>query len=152
MGSIKAILTRNPTDYDNTLLWAACCLAFFEFLRCGEFTVPSQEAYNSDMHLSLVDIALDDKSNPTVIQVTIKQSKTDPFRQGVDLYLGKTWKDICSVCAVIPYLVIRGAKPGPLFVFADGLYLTRQRFASLVTFTLSALVLMTNGTTHTVSG
>ena len=136
MGSIKAVLARNPTDYDNTLLWAACCLAFFGFLRCGEFTVPSQEAYDSDTHLSLADIALDDKNNPTVIQVTIKQSKTDPFRQGVDLYLGKTWKDICPVCAIIPYLVIRGAKPGPLFVFADGLYLTRQRFASLVTSTL----------------
>ena len=132
MGSIKTVLALHPTDYDNTLLWAACCLAFFGFLRCGEFTVPSQEAYDPDMHLSLADIALDDKNNPTVIQVTIKQSKTDPFRQGVDLYLGKTGKDICPVCAIIPYLVIRGAKPGPLFVFADGLYLTWQWFASLV--------------------
>ena len=130
MGSIKTVLTLHPTDYDNTLLWAACCLAFFGFLRCGEFTVTSQEAYDPDMHLSLADIALDDKNNPTVI--LSPQSKTDPFRQGVDLYLGKTGKDICPVCAIIPYLVIRGAKPGPLFVFADGLYLTRQRFASLV--------------------
>ena len=132
MGSIKAVLARNPTGYDNTLLWAACCQAFFGFLRCGEFTVPSQEAYDSDMHLSLADIALYDKNNPTVIQVTIKQSETDPFRQGVDLYLEKTGKDICPVCAFIPYFVIRGAKPGPLFVFAD----RRQRFASLVTSTL----------------
>ena len=31
MGSIKAVLARNPTDYDNTLLWTACCLAFFGF-------------------------------------------------------------------------------------------------------------------------
>ena len=60
----------------------------------------------------------------------------DPFRQGVELYLGKTGKDICPVCAIMPYLVIRGAKPGPLFVFADGLYLMRQQFASLVTSTL----------------
>ena len=92
MGSIKAILARNPTDYDNTLFWAACCLAFFGFLRCGEFTVPSQEAYDLDMHLSLADIALDEWNNPTVIQVTTKQSKTDPFRQGVDLYLGEDWE------------------------------------------------------------
>ena len=75
MGSIKTVLALHPTDYDNTLLWAACCLAFFSFLRCGEFTVPSQEAYDPDTHLSLADIALDDKNNPTVIQVTIKQSK-----------------------------------------------------------------------------
>ena len=56
MGSIKAVLARNPTDYDNTLLWSACCLAL-------------------DMHLSLADIALDDKINPTVIQVTINSEK-----------------------------------------------------------------------------
>ena len=71
-----------------------------------------------------------------VIQVTIKQLKTDPFRQGVDIYLGKTGKDICPIQAIVPYLIIRGAQPGPLFVFADGSYLTRQRFASLITSTL----------------
>ena len=111
----------------------------------------SEEAYDSDMHLSLADIALDDKNNPTVIQVTIKWSKTDPFRKGVELYLGKTGKDICPVCAIIPYLVIRGVKPGPLFVFADGLYLTRQWFASLVTSTLQRAGI-DNGTTQSVSG
>ena len=76
------------------------------------------------------------QSNPTVIQVTIKQSKTDPFRQGVNLHLGKTGKNTCPVGAIIPYLAIRRTKPGPLFVFDDGAYLTRQRFASMVTSTL----------------
>lgn len=136
MKSIKAVLESNAAHYDNVLLWAACCLAFFGFLRCGEFTVPSQAEYDPDTHLSLADIALDNKVNPGVIQVTIKQSKTDPFRQGVDLYLGRTGKDICPIQAIVPYLIKRGAQPGPLFVFTDGSYLTRQRFVSLVTSTL----------------
>ena len=136
MKRIKTVLDCNTAHYDNVLLWAACCLAFFGFLRCGEFTVPSQTEYDPDTHLSLTDIALDNKFNPSIIQVTIKQSKTDPFRQGVDLYLGKTGKDICPIQAVVPYLVRRGARPGPLFMFMDGSYLTRQRFASLVTSTL----------------
>ena len=135
MKSIKAVLDCNAAHYDN-VLWAACCLAFFGFLRCGEFTVPSQTEYDPDTHLSLTDIALDNKLNPSVIQVTIKQSKTDPFRQGIDLYLGKTGIDICPIQAIVPYLVIRGARSGPLFMFMDGSYLTRQRFASLVTATL----------------
>lgn len=136
MVKIKAALLRCPSKYDNVLLWAACCLAFFGFLRCGEFTVPSQNEYDPTAHLSLEDIAVDSKSAPTVIQVNIKQSKTDPFRQGVQLYLGKTSTDICPVSAILPYLAIRGARIGPLFVLEDGSYLTRQRFATMVSSTL----------------
>ena len=107
-----------------------------QVLRCREFPVPSQEDYDPDTHLSLTDIALDDEVNPSVIQVMINQSKTDPFRQGVDLYLGRTGRDIRPIQAIVPYLVTRGARPGPLFVLTDGLYLTWQHFASLVTSTL----------------
>lgn len=44
-------------------------------LRCEEFTVPTQADYDPDVHLSLTDIVLNDKVNPSV---TIKQLKTDP--------------------------------------------------------------------------
>ena len=84
-------------------------------------------------YISLSDIALDSKHIPSVIQVTIKQSKTDPFRQGVQLCLGKTHEEICPVNAILPYLAIRGANPGPLFIMQDGSHLTHQRFASLIT-------------------
>ena len=133
MTKVKEVLLRKPKDYDNILLWAACCTAFFGFLRCGEFTVPTQATYDPEAHLSLSDIALDSKHSPSVIQVTIKQSKTDPFRQGVQLCLGKTDKEICPVNAILPYLAIRGANPGPLFIMQDGSHLTRQRFVSLIT-------------------
>ena len=73
MSSIKAVLESNAAHYDNVLLWAARCLAFFGFLRCEEFTVPSQVDYDPDAHLSLADVALDDKVNPSVIQVTIRE-------------------------------------------------------------------------------
>ena len=38
--------------------------------------------------------------------------------------------------AILPYLAIRGARIGPLFVLEDGSYLTRQRFATMVSSTL----------------
>ena len=115
MSKIKTVLLQRPTEYDNILLWAACCLAFFGFLRCGEFTVPTQTEYDPEAHLSIGDVAVDSTSSPSTIQVTIKQSKTDPFRQGVQLHLGKTGTDICPVYAILPYLAIRGPKPGPLY-------------------------------------
>ena len=111
MRQIKAVLLRDPQKYDNILLWAACCLAFSGFLRCGEFTVPSQTDYDKGAHLSVEDIALDSRSSPTVVIVTIKQSKTDPFHQGVDLHLGKTGSEVCPVSAILPFLAIRGPNP-----------------------------------------
>ena len=69
MGKIKDVVQVTRGDLDNTMLWAACCLAFFGFLRCGEFTVPAQNAYDPAEHLSLPDIAIDSRISPSVIQV-----------------------------------------------------------------------------------
>ena len=78
----------------------------------------------------------DSRLAPSVVIVTIKQSKTDLFRQGVKLHLGKTGTDICPVCAILPYLAARGVKHGPLFILDDGTFLTRQKFAAMITLTL----------------
>ena len=63
-----------------------------------------------------------------MIQVRIKASKTDPFRQGVSIYMGATGKQLCPVVAVLSYMVERGNSPGPLFQWQDGTYLTRDNF------------------------
>ena len=136
MSMIRKILSLKPKDHDNIMLWAACALAFFGFLRCSEFTVPSQEEYCPTSHLSLQDIVVDSRTSPTMIQVTIKQSKTDLFRIGCKLCLGKTGVDICPISAILPYLAIRGDKYGPLLILANGSYLTRHHFASLLSETL----------------
>jgi len=59
--------------------------------------------------------------------VRIKQSKTDPFRVGMDVIIGRTGGKLCSVAAVLNYLAKRGPGSGPLFCFEDGRPLTRQR-------------------------
>ena len=127
MTKIKTTLLNKPHNRNN-MLWAACCVAFFGFLRCSEFTVPAQAEYDPDTHLSLTDIIIDNKEAPSRVYITIKQSKTDPFRQGVQICLGKTDKSICPVNALLPYLAVRGACSGPLFILAEGAYLTRQKY------------------------
>ena len=104
-----------------------CCLCYFGFLRVGEMTAPSDVAFNPRDHLCIADIAIDNKKNPTLLRVSIKQSKTDPFRKGVALFLGKTASDLCPVSAMVSYLQKRGTAAGPLFQFEDGRLLTRER-------------------------
>lgn len=74
--------------------------------------------------------------DPQYLEVVIKASKTDPFRQGVKVYLGRSQADVCPVAAVLAYMVLRGTEDGPFFKFADGRALTRER---LVTAMRSAL-------------
>ena len=123
---------------DTTMLWAAACLGFFGFLRAGEFTVPSDQGYDPKAHLSRGDIAVDNPTNPTLLRVTLKQSKTDPFRRGVNLFIGKTANDLCPVTAVLNHLIQTPAKEGPLFRFQDGRFLTRQRLVGAVREALEA--------------
>ena len=126
----------NQPSQDGLMLWAAACTGFFGFLRAGEFTVPTAGAYDKDIHLSLGDLATDSHSSPSLFRVRIKQSKTDPFRQGADIYLGSTSAAICPVQALLTYLEKRGPSPGPLFRFESGVPLTR---AALVVHLHSAL-------------
>ena len=61
------------------MLWDMCCLALFGFLRVSEFTIPGEASFNPTCHLSLKDVAIDNREDPRLLQVAIKQSKTDPF-------------------------------------------------------------------------
>ena len=79
------------------MLWAACCIGYFGFLRAGKFTVPSDGSFDPEAHLCYSDIAVDNYARPQIIRITIKQSKTDPFRKGVDLFLGRSSADLCPV-------------------------------------------------------
>ena len=90
--------------------------------------MPSDEEYDPSAHLSVHDISVDDAKHPSVLCIRIKQSKTDPFCKGVDLFVGKTGSVLCPVAAMLSYLCVRGMESSPLFNFKDGRVLTRQCF------------------------
>ncbi len=129
---IKAVWECRAGDPDYIMLWAACCLAFFGFLRAGEFTVPCDTGFDASIHLAWGDLAVVDPASPRVLSVHLKASKTDPFRKGITLFIGKVPSNLCPVSAMLAYLLVRGRQPGPLFLFKDGRPLTRQRFVQAV--------------------
>ena len=128
--AIKSVWQKDPNTRNAKMLWAASCLCFFGFLRSGEIVCPSETSFDPLSHLSFADIAVDNRSAPSAMQVRIKASKTDPFRQGVTLHIGVTGGPLCPVAALLNYMVARGSKPGPLFIWEDGRYLTRDRFVA----------------------
>ena len=138
MASMYGILARTPNDPHCIMMWAACCTAFFGFLRCSEFTVPTQQEFDPDVHLTVRDIAIDDKVTPSVVRITIKQSKTDPFRQGINLFFGITDHVVCPVKSILPYLALRGGGDGPLFMTSQ-MPLTRQYFSKALSAILKQI-------------
>ena len=117
-------------DPDVMLMWAACCLGFFGFMRAGEFTSPASSHFDPESCLLVSDVAVDQHANPSLLRVTLKQSKTDPFRVGVAIFMGRTYNVLCPVSAVLAYLAVRPQRPGPLFVFEDRTYLTKERLVT----------------------
>ncbi len=85
--------------FDQSMLWAAATACFFGFFRAGELTVPSDAAYDPTVHLNFEDIAMDSLTRPSGLQVRLKVSKTDPFRKGVDVFIGSSGDDLCPVRA-----------------------------------------------------
>lgn len=127
---IKETWERGRIDYDKTMLWAAALMCFFGFLRAGEVCVPADNEFDAGAHLTFRDVSVDCKLEPSMVQIRVKASKTDPFRQGCDVFVGRTGKQLCPVTAIVAYLAVRGTKGGPLFTFEDGKPLTRERFVT----------------------
>lgn len=122
---LREVWDRQPHNADHIMLWAACTTCFFGFLRSGEITTPPNQ-FDPGAHLAFGDVTLDCPSNPTLAQINIKASKTDPFRVGVSIYLGRTGNNLCPVTAMTAYLAVRGGEPGPFFKFSNNRPLSRE--------------------------
>ena len=124
---VLSVWSRTPPTFDRVMLWAAFPMGFFAFLRAGEFTCQSLESFDQSSMLALGDVWVDSHSDPRCLTVKLKQSKGDPFGQGVLIHLGCTL--LVSV-AVLSYLAIRPSTSGPFFVFSDGSPLSQERLIS----------------------
>ena len=127
---LRRVLLSKPTDPDKAMIWAACCVGFVGFLRTAEFTVPSSSKFDPSVHLTVQDVAIDSYTSPSLLQIRVKMSKTDQFKQGTSVFLAASHNELCPVAALLSYLVSRPPGEGPLFQFTDGSPLTRPRFVT----------------------
>ncbi|CAG2192356.1 unnamed protein product [Mytilus edulis] len=116
------------STFTDCMLETACTVAFFGFLRCGEFTVSKH--FDSTVNLSVTDVEILD----SYAILHLKTSKTDPFRKGVSIQLHKSDHTICPFSAVQKYIAIRKGREAsfcfsdPLFVKENGNALDRDFF------------------------
>lgn len=123
MAIIKQSLNLNNKDH--LMFWAACSLAYFGLLRAAEFTVPNLQSFDTNIHLQLSDLAFDKVVNPSCMRVFLKGSKTDPFRKGHHIHIGRGSSELCAISAMSTYLHHRGSQSGPLFAYVSGQPLSR---------------------------
>ena len=118
---------QHTDNRDSLMLWAAITLAFFGFLRLGELT--SNQTFDPKHHLMNRDITFMPMSSPKYMLVRLKVSKTDPFRQGQTIVIGKTNSPLCSISAMVAFLNSRPSSfdSGPLFIYVCGAFLTREK-------------------------
>lgn len=90
-------------------------MAFFGFLRCGEFTCNER----SDSKLFIEDIVFDTKSDIDSYALHLHSSKCDPFHKGVDVIIfeNQVSRPVYTMERYIQSRLRQGAVPtSPLFV------------------------------------
>lgn len=127
------------SDYKYTMLWATAVTCFFGFMRAGELVVPSAKDFDPKKHLTFDSVAADSRVEPTLIQISLRTSKTDPYGRGINVVVGRTGDDLCPVQAMFQYLRMRGDGEGALFKHEEGSPFTKPQFVMEVKKALESL-------------
>ena len=138
MRQLKGALADNPqiASQDKLMLLSAFILAFFGS-SSSEFTSPSSTYFNPLVHLARSDISFTSYGS---LLLQLKASKTDPFRMGCSITRASSGHSVCAVRAMHRYLAHQ--LPGnstPLYFFATGQFLTRDKVTSILRFQLQRL-------------
>ena len=94
---IKSHLSNDTSAFLTILIWSACCVGLFSFLRCGEFLISDGQQFDANRQLSLADVTLDRSPAQWRFYLFILASKTDQFRQGSQVVLGATVSDFAQL-------------------------------------------------------
>ena len=123
------------SSYEISLFRAAFCLAFFGFLRVGEFTSKSLTSCDS-RPLQFNDVDIIGVDGCRQVKMTIRQSKTDQLGKSVTLLLSETASPVCPLNALSNFLRVRNPntpQDSQLLIYFNGNPLTRYQFSAILT-------------------
>ncbi|CAG2220652.1 unnamed protein product [Mytilus edulis] len=117
------------SEFIDLMLETVCIVAFHGFLRCGEFTVDNASNFDSESNLCVSDVTFYED----FAILHLKQSKTDPFRKGIDIQLHRLNNILCPYTTLKHNLQIRSVKgkcelSDPLFINENFSALERKFF------------------------
>lgn len=124
------------STYETALFRAAFSLAFFAFLRVGEFTMKTMSD-KGDRVIAVSDIRFE---GPGVkaLYLRLRYSKTDQAGRSTVIKLNRCiYSQICPVQALMCYMSNRPEANAPLFIHMDKKPLTRFQFQSVLNKTLA---------------
>ncbi|CAC5412961.1 unnamed protein product [Mytilus coruscus] len=121
------------SKFTDLMLRTACIVAFYGFLRCDEFTVSKAAQFDPDINLCIEDVVF----HTDLVVLKLKQSKTDPFRKGINIQLHKLGQLICPYKTLLEYIQVRKEfspinQTDPLFITIDKKPLERQYFLTYI--------------------
>lgn len=136
---LSSILDIISVRSDYIMLKAVMCSLFFGCLRAGELCVPDGVEFDSKKHVCIEDIQINKKQN--FFKLFLKQSKTDRFSNGVNVYIGCSGTVTCAYCSLLDYLESRPSwkLQEPLFQITKGLPLRKNYLINATKLALSGL-------------
>ena len=132
---VRVLSSICSNSYETKLFRAAYILAFFGFLRIGEFTFSTGNSVHTILQVTDVQF----EANYSKVFVHIRMSKCDQNRKGVSLAIDKSGGILCPVAGLIDYLAVRPKIKGPLFIHCGKNPLTRYQFSSILKKSLQVL-------------
>lgn len=114
----------NYTVLQRLALRTASSVAFFGLLRCSEYTCASSSQFDPLVDLMVRNVTI--APNLSIMSLRIKASKTDPFRSGCTVRIGRVDNDLCAVRLMHQYIKIHPYPEGPLFVMHNSHFMTRN--------------------------
>ena len=123
---VKILPVICKSSYEVQLFTAAFLLAFFGFLRVGEFASTDRSGTNDFKLIARDDIAV----SGSCLSLRIRYSKTD--QRGVQSWLrieGSSTPHLCPVLAVTNFLESRPQGSGPLFIHFNRQVLSSYQFS-----------------------